>query len=120
MTFSICLAHTEDSLEESHLSNLYQLQDSSIRELKDEKFYLNTERLSVSQEGIVLHTDHLGLIPLQNLLKDNEGIYTIAFTHFYMCTHCHRRYANKPAKCTVCGRSDFRAVPVFVEPPGKR
>ena len=120
MIFSVCSVRAEDSLEESHLSNLYQLQDSSIRELKDEKFYLNTERLSVSQEGIVLHTDHLGLIPLQNLLQDSEGIYTIAFTHFYKCVHCPRTYRNRPPPKCKCGSTEFTAVPVFVEPPGKR
>ena len=109
MMLIFCVVHANDSLGKTNLSQLYDIHDSSIRELKHEKFYLNPERISVSENGILLQSECLGAISLQSLFQDNEGMYTMGLWRIYQCNGCPRQYNSPPAKC-VCGSTSFTPI----------
>jgi len=58
---------------------------------------------------MVLHSDFLGIIPLNVLLQDNEGMYTIGLYRIYQCNGCSRKDNSPPAKYE-CGSTSFTPI----------
>lgn len=100
-------------LETKLLMQLHRLQDSSISNVKNEKYYVNTDRISVSEEGIYLYSDYFGPIAMKHLLQDNEGVYVMGVFDYYRCNSCGRIYSSPPTKCDSCGGTSFSVVDLF-------
>jgi hypothetical protein len=99
-----------DFLQKDLLTQLYNLNDTSILDVKEDKYYLNTERIYVVQDGMYLNSDHFGLIALSILMSDHAGTYTVGLYYHYECDSCGACYSSSPSECGVCGGTSFSRV----------
>ena len=98
---------------------LYETKDPSIISKEDNKFYLEPNRISVSEDGVIyLHSDLWGALPIQHISQDEEGLHTLMFCT-YMCNKCGAQYRKQPARCQKiinpktkerCGSRSFRVI----------
>src|SRR5262249_25755798 len=99
-----------DSLQKDLLTQLHNLNDTSILYVNDDKYYLNIERIYVVQDGMYLNSDHCGLLALSNLMRDQAGMYTVGLYYHYECDGCGACYNSCPSECGVCGGTSFTRV----------
>ena len=99
-----------DFLERDLLMQLYSLEDSCIIGVKENKYYLNAEKIYVVHDGIYLVSDYCGSLSVSNLAQDNEGMYTVGAYGHYICNGCGTRYQSYPSECGVCGGTSFTYV----------
>lgn len=74
-----------DCLKKDLLTQLYSLDDLSVLEIRENKHYLNVDRIIVAPEGIFLNSDYFGLIALSNLMRDSIGTYTVGVYKSMSC-----------------------------------
>lgn len=92
--------YSHNYLENQNLLQLYQSNDSSLIGQEGNKFYLNPDRVSISQSGMIyLHSDLYGNLPIPFLSYDNHGLHTMAFC-VYICNNCGASYSSQPSSCT--------------------
>lgn len=60
----------------NHLEKLYYENDSGIRKM-GEKFYLDSDKLELSNDGILYETDNFIEVPIVSISKDREGWYYV-------------------------------------------
>ncbi len=103
--FSITV-YAGDFLENDLLVQLYNLQDSSILNVREGKYYLNSEKVSISDDRIFLISDIFGPLVLSCVVQDAEGMY-VGLYDYYTCDNCGRSYQSQPNECDSCGGSSF-------------
>lgn len=89
---------------------LHSFGDSCILDVKEDKYYLNADKIHIVREGIFLNSDCFGPLALSNLMQDNEGMYTVGLYHVYKCDGCGRFYNRRPARCGTCGSTSFTLI----------
>lgn len=107
--FNFCLVHADDFLERKHLSQLHSLRDSSIVGVESGKYYINAERVSLTQEGLQLHSDCFSPLLLKHLFQDDDGIFVMSAFSIYKCDGCPRYYNSPPSQCE-CGSTTFTLI----------
>ena len=100
-------AYGRDFLEEPHLLQLYSLNDSSIKGIKEGKYYLNPTKISISEEGLYLHSDRFAPLALHRLFQDQNGVFVVSQYYQHRCNTCGAIYNNKPSECSVCKGASF-------------
>lgn len=79
--------YSHNYLENQNLLQLYESNDSSLIGQEGNKFYLNPDRVSISQSGMIyLHSDLYGNLPIPFLSYDNHGLHTMAFVFIFVTT----------------------------------
>ncbi len=95
---NIC-SYGYDCLENQDFLQLYESRDTSLTGRKENKFYLNPERISISKNGkIYLISDLYGNVPISFLCYDSDGIHTLSFA-IYICNKCGASYSSQPSSC---------------------
>lgn len=102
--------YANDFLAKDLLMQLAESNDPSYYMLKENRHYLNSDRISVSNDGLLLHTDYFGPILLRSLFQDNSGVYTTGAFAIYRCNGCGRNYNSPPSECGSCGSTSFSVV----------
>ncbi|HEY4832728.1 MAG TPA: hypothetical protein VIH61_09250 [Waddliaceae bacterium] len=98
--------YADNFSENDLLVQLYSLQDSSILDVKEGKFYINSEKISIFDNRICLNSDFFGPLALGYVIQDIEGMY-VGLYYYYTCDNCSRSYQSEPAKCGTCGGTSF-------------
>ena len=108
----ICPVFCHEFQQIELLAQLYSQNDSSIVARVDHKYYVNTDNVHISQEGIFLCSDFNGLIPLKNLNQDSIGTYTVGLYSYYRCDKCGAWHKTEPSVCGVdeCESTSFTYV----------
>jgi len=96
-----------DYLQKTHLVQLQSLQDSSIRMVEGEKYYLDPNKVSISDSGIHLHTDYFAPLALQRLFQDQDGVFVLSRYYQHRCKNCGAVYDTQPSECSVCKGTSF-------------
>lgn len=107
----IFLVHlfANDCPKKDVLLQMYTYGDSCIIEVEEDRYYLDPEKIYVTQEGICLLGEN-SVLPLSNLLVDNKGMYTVGMYYKYICNNCGKHYNSRPRECSRCGSTSFSFV----------
>lgn len=102
---------------EQKVFDLLDVKDSSVIEMKNNKLYLNLERLVVTPEGLFLQSDFDGFVKIPFVSVDGQGVYTLAsnlsnvFAAVYpviKCRNCQRPFSPNIFNMGVCPNCGYQ------------
>lgn len=100
----------QDGVRKNLFCQLHALGDSCISGTKENKFYLNCDKLMIDSSRIYLESDYLGMLSLDGLMCDGIGLYKVGLYDVFMCDGCGTYYTYQPSECDNCGGTSFTRI----------
>jgi hypothetical protein len=107
--FSSAFSASEDralDLNDQELAHLCKMQDASILSIADEgKVYLDSSKISMKREGIVLYAQTGGCFRIPCLFSDEKGCFVKTDSREIVCWFCGLQFRTyqREVKCPGCG-----------------